>query len=44
MGEHSVVLQEGRRHQRQRQLLMPPFHGDRMRKLMVKQFAKLPRK
>jgi cytochrome P450 len=31
MGEHSVVLQEGRRHQRQRQLLMPPFHGDRMK-------------
>jgi len=31
MGEHSVVLQEGRSHQRQRQLLMPPFHGDRMK-------------
>lgn len=31
MGKHSVILQEGRSHQRQRQLLMPPFHGDRMR-------------
>lgn len=31
MGEHSVVLQQGRNHQRQRQLLMPPFHGDRLR-------------
>lgn len=31
MGDHSVVLQEGRAHQRQRQLLMPPFHGDRLR-------------
>jgi len=30
MGDHSVVLQEGRSHQRQRQLLMPPFHGDRL--------------
>lgn len=25
---HSVILQEGHSHQRQRQLLMPPFHGD----------------
>jgi cytochrome P450 len=31
MGEQSLVLQEGPSHQRQRQLLMPPFHGDRMR-------------
>ncbi len=31
MGDHSVVLQEGRSHQRQRQLLMTPFHGDRLR-------------
>lgn len=31
MGEQSLILQEGRSHQRQRQLLMPPFHGDRMR-------------
>ncbi|HEY9708608.1 MAG TPA: cytochrome P450 [Oculatellaceae cyanobacterium] len=31
MGEQSIILQEGRSHQRQRQLMMPPFHGDRMR-------------
>ncbi len=31
MGKQSVILQEGRSHQRQRQMLMPPFHGDRMR-------------
>lgn len=31
MGEKSVILQQGRSHQRQRQLLMPPFHGDRMK-------------
>jgi cytochrome P450 len=31
LGEHGIVLLEGQAHQRQRQLLMPPFHGDRMR-------------
>jgi cytochrome P450 len=31
MGDRSVILQEGRSHQRQRHLLMPPFHGDRMK-------------
>ncbi len=31
LGEHGIVLLEGKAHQRQRQLLMPPFHGDRMR-------------
>lgn len=31
VGEHGIVLLEGTAHQRQRQLLMPPFHGDRMR-------------
>jgi cytochrome P450 len=31
LGEHGIVLLEGDAHQRQRQLLMPPFHGDRMR-------------
>jgi cytochrome P450 family 110 len=29
LGEHGIVLLEGEAHQRQ--LLMPPFHGDRMR-------------
>lgn len=29
-GENSIVLQEGRSHNRQRQLLMPHFHGERM--------------
>jgi cytochrome P450 family 110 len=31
LGEHSIVLLDGKKHRRQRQLLMPPFHGDRMR-------------
>jgi cytochrome P450 len=31
MGEQSIILQEGRSHQRLRQLMMPPFHGDCMR-------------
>ena len=31
LGEHSLILLGGAAHQRQRQLLMPPFHGDRMR-------------
>jgi cytochrome P450 family 110 len=31
LGDYGVVLLEGAAHQRHRQLLMPPFHGDRMR-------------
>ena len=31
MGKHSVITISGAQHQRQRQLLMPPFHGERMR-------------
>jgi len=31
LGEHSMILLDSDRHQRQRRLLMPPFHGDRMR-------------
>lgn len=31
MGEQSLILQEGKSHQRQRQLMLPPFHGDRMK-------------
>ena len=31
LGENGIVLLGGAAHQRQRQLLMPPFHGDRMR-------------
>ena len=31
LGENSMILLSGDRHKRQRQLLMPPFHGDRMR-------------
>ena len=30
-GEQSLIMLDGERHQRQRQLLMPPLHGDRMR-------------
>ncbi len=31
LGDNSLILLDGDRHQRQRRLLMPPFHGDRMR-------------
>lgn len=31
LGDNSVLLLDGDRHQRQRQLLMPPFHGERMK-------------
>ncbi|WP_044291023.1 cytochrome P450 [Rivularia sp. PCC 7116] len=31
VGDNSVLLLHGDRHQRQRKLLTPPFHGDRMR-------------
>lgn len=30
VGEHSLLLLDGASHQRQRRLLMPPFHGERM--------------
>lgn len=39
LGDYSVIILEGDRHRRRRQLLLPPFHGDRMRsysQLMVK--------
>jgi cytochrome P450 family 110 len=31
LGGNSVICLSGAQHQRQRQLMMPPFHGDRMR-------------
>lgn len=31
IGEHGVITIGGDRHRRQRQLMMPPFHGERMR-------------
>ncbi|MBD1936252.1 cytochrome P450 [Microcoleus sp. FACHB-68] len=31
VGDESVFLIDGERHRRERQLLMPPFHGERMR-------------
>jgi len=31
VGDESILLLDGDRHQRQRQLMMPPFHGERMR-------------
>jgi len=31
MGKQSLILQEGRSHQRQRQLMMPPFKSDRLK-------------
>jgi cytochrome P450 family 110 len=31
LGDNSIVCLSGAQHQRQRQLILPPFHGDRMR-------------
>lgn len=31
LGDYSLLLLDGNRHQRQRKLLTPPFHGDRMK-------------
>jgi unspecific monooxygenase len=31
LGDSSVIMLEGDRHKRRRQLLMPPFHGERLR-------------
>jgi cytochrome P450 len=31
LGENSLIQLDGDRHQRQRRLLTPPFHGERMR-------------
>ncbi|MEM6518778.1 MAG: cytochrome P450 [Cyanobacteria bacterium P01_D01_bin.71] len=31
VGEHSILLLDGEPHRRQRRLLLPPFHGDRLR-------------
>ena len=31
LGDYSLILQDGDYHQRQRRLLLPPFHGERMR-------------
>ncbi|MBV8887596.1 MAG: cytochrome P450 [Chroococcidiopsidaceae cyanobacterium CP_BM_RX_35] len=31
IGNQSVIMLNGNRHQRRRQLLLPPFHGERMR-------------
>jgi cytochrome P450 len=31
VGPHSVIVLTGREHMRQRKLLLPPFHGERMR-------------
>ena len=32
LGKHSVLLLDGRQHLRQRRLLLPPFHGERMQR------------
>lgn len=31
VGRHSIVVAQGERHKRKRKLMMPPFHGSRMR-------------
>jgi cytochrome P450 family 135 len=31
MGKHSLILMDGQEHTRTRKLLLPPFHGERMR-------------
>ncbi len=49
LGDYSVIMLDGDRHKRRRQLLMPPFHGERMRAygqlicdLTTKAFDKVP--
>ena len=49
LGDSSVIMLDGDRHRRRRQLLMPPFHGDRMRAygqsicdLTMRAFDKVP--
>ncbi|MBW4594742.1 MAG: cytochrome P450 [Brasilonema angustatum HA4187-MV1] len=49
IGDSSVIMLDGDRHKRQRQLLMPPFHGERMRaygeiirNITEKVFSQLP--
>ncbi|MFQ4144514.1 cytochrome P450 [Chlorogloeopsis sp. ULAP02] len=49
IGNFSVIMLEGERHKRRRQLLMPPFHGNRMKAygklicdLVEKIFSQLP--
>lgn len=49
LGNYSVIMLDGDRHKRRRQLLMPPFHGERMRayselicQLTEKVFSQLP--
>lgn len=49
LGDYSVIMLDGDRHKRRRQLLMPPFHGERMRaygqlicNLTEKVFSQLP--
>jgi cytochrome P450 len=32
LGKHSVLLLDGKQHLRQRRLLLPPFHGERMQR------------
>jgi cytochrome P450 len=31
LGKHSILMQSGRKHRRRRKLMMPPFHGERMK-------------
>lgn len=31
LGEHSVILQTGQQHRQRRKLIMPPFHGERLK-------------
>jgi unspecific monooxygenase len=49
LGDYSVILLDGDRHRKRRQLLIPPFHGDRMKtygelmiKLAAETFGKVP--
>jgi unspecific monooxygenase len=49
IGDYSVIMLDGDRHRKRRQLVIPPFHGDRMKaygnlmiKLAQETFGKLP--
>jgi cytochrome P450 family 110 len=50
-GKNSVITLSGKAHQRQRQLIMPPFHGERMKNyaelienITIKTINKQPKK
>ena len=42
LGRNSLLVLDGDEHMRQRKLLLPPFHGERMRALRARRCATRP--